>query len=84
MENGEEGDETDDSALDKNKNKIVPSSPSNSYHSNGVIDHAHSNKTENEATQTKITAENLNSTPDRYITPEEKVAAILRGRMLQR
>ena len=80
VENGEDGEDTEESALDKNKNKIVASPPI-SYHDDEVTDGHHGNMAESEPTEkkTKITAEHINDMPEKYITPEEKVAAILRG-----
>lgn len=83
VENGDDGDEADESALDKNKNKIVASPPtSHSFHDDDeVTEGSYGEPVENEATvkKSRITAERINSSPEKYITPEEKVAAILRG-----
>ncbi|KAH3715492.1 hypothetical protein DPMN_058203 [Dreissena polymorpha] len=71
VENGEEGEDADDAALDDNKNKIIL--PGNACHDDGTEDH--DNSVEEKKT-TPMTAE----TEKKIIfeTPEEKVAAILR------
>ncbi|XP_052805237.1 zinc finger E-box-binding homeobox 1-like isoform X2 [Mya arenaria] len=74
LENGEEGEEADDTSLDNNKNKIVQT-PGDSYHGDDTEADLPSNKDETEVKDTKMTADTKTNS---FVTPEEKVAAILR------
>lgn len=72
MDNGDEGEEAEDGSLDNNKNKISQSTPSNGYHDNS---------SEADATNHVDVGDHqylASSASQKSITPEEKVAAILK------
>ncbi|KAL4229586.1 Zinc finger E-box-binding homeobox 2 [Mactra antiquata] len=69
LENGDEGEETEEGGLDNNKNKIEQSPVDNGYHDN---------TTDTTETNDSLSKPLLPSSHHKPITPEEKVAAILR------
>ena len=73
MENGDEGDEGDEGTLDDNKNKIEQPNPVPSVSNSGdEVDTSRCYEVTDSHTQAPVTTK-------KPITPEEKVAAILRG-----
>ena len=83
VENGEEGEEADDTSLDNNKNKIV-TSPDDSCHDDdlGSLGEGQQGQGQTELKAVTMTADKKGdaaAAAAAYISPEEKVAAILRG-----
>ena len=82
VENGEEGEEADDTSLDNNKNKIV-TSPEDSCHDDdlGSLGEGQQGQGQIESKAVTMTANKKGdaAAAAAYISPEEKVAAILRG-----